>query len=236
MRISAPIFRLKREARLRSRALGIPMHYALDQVAGEQGFKSWSHLSFSESQDHISKILINLEAGDIVLLGARPGQGKTLLALQLLMGAGKSGRPSLFFTLEYTELDILNRIRELGFKPENFDQLVQVDTSDKINAEHICECLTCADEASFVVIDYLQLLDQRRDLPELDVQVRQLAGVAKKTGSIIVVISQIHRNFDFGSKTMPELADVRLPNPVDLRFFSKTCFIHEGQLEFSEIA
>lgn len=44
MKISAPIKKLKRNAKLRSRSTGQPLHAALDQVASEEGFKSWSHL------------------------------------------------------------------------------------------------------------------------------------------------------------------------------------------------
>lgn len=44
MVISAPIYALKRKAKLLSRKPGVPLHEALDIVAKEQGYKSWGLL------------------------------------------------------------------------------------------------------------------------------------------------------------------------------------------------
>jgi len=44
MSLSAPIFRLKRRAKLLSREAGIPLNQALDRVAKDEGFQSWSLL------------------------------------------------------------------------------------------------------------------------------------------------------------------------------------------------
>ncbi len=44
MRLSAPVYRLKRNARLLSRAKNIPLHEALERIAAEEGFGSWSLL------------------------------------------------------------------------------------------------------------------------------------------------------------------------------------------------
>ena len=45
MKLSAPIYRLKRQAKLLSRAEKIPLHSALDHIARGQGFGSWSLLA-----------------------------------------------------------------------------------------------------------------------------------------------------------------------------------------------
>ena len=54
MKLSAPIFRLKRQARLLSREAQIPLHQALDQVAREEGFEAaaivWEMVSVAEKQ------------------------------------------------------------------------------------------------------------------------------------------------------------------------------------------
>lgn len=84
-----------------------------------------------------------------------------------------------------------------------------------------------------MVVDYLQLLDQKRDNPDLADQVNTLKLFAEEKGLIIVFISQIDRSFDHSKKPFPELADVRLPNPVDLSVFSKTCFLNNGEIRIS---
>ena len=72
MRLSAPVHRLKRKARLLSREAGIPLHEALDLVARKEGFHSWSLLAVRASQPSDARELFaQLEAGDLLLLGAR---------------------------------------------------------------------------------------------------------------------------------------------------------------------
>ena len=45
MKLSAPLYHLKRKAKLLSRAENIPLHEALDRIAGQQGFSGWSLLA-----------------------------------------------------------------------------------------------------------------------------------------------------------------------------------------------
>ncbi len=33
-------------------------------------------------------------------------------------------------------------------------------------------------------------------------------------------------------KPCPDLGDVRLPNPLDLKLFDKSCFLNNGQIQF----
>ena len=48
--------------------------------------------------------------------------------------------------------------------------------------------------------------------------------------------SRIDRRFDASPAALPGIADVRLPNPLDLALFSKTCFLHDGEIEFAATA
>ncbi|WP_238475578.1 DNA helicase [Rhodophyticola sp. CCM32] len=170
MRLSAPIFHLKRRARLQARNRMIPLHKALDQIASEEGYKSWSHLSASlTARSPAQDILAQLHAGDLVLLGARPGQGKTLLGIDLAIAASKTGRHASLFTLDCTHSDVLGHMRFLGTDPHVLSSGFRLDTSDEISADYITGHLEEPAETTFVVIDYLQLLDQRRQTPELGV-------------------------------------------------------------------
>ena len=45
MKLSAPLYHLKRKAKLLSRAENIPLHEALDRVARQEGFGAWSLLA-----------------------------------------------------------------------------------------------------------------------------------------------------------------------------------------------
>lgn len=106
----------------------------------------------------------------ICLLGARPGHGKTLLGLQLLLDAIRAGRRGVFFTLEYTEQETHARIRSLEGEESGLGDPLEIVTSDEICADYIMRHLADACPGTVAVIDYLQILDQRRNKPELSEQ------------------------------------------------------------------
>lgn len=233
MRLSAPIHRLKRKARLLSRADHIPLHEALDRIAVQEGFAAWSLLiAHAPDATAAANLFAHLSLGDLLLVGARPGQGKTLMSLKLAVEAMKRGHRSVFFSLEYSERDLRDRFRAIGVAPAAFDGLFEFDNSDDISADHIIAKLADARRGTLIVVDYLQLLDQKRQNPELMIQIRALQAFARERGLIFVFISQIDRAYDPSVKPCPDLDDVRLPNPIDLGLFSKTCFLNNGDIRF----
>lgn len=227
MKLSAPVYQLKRQARLLSRTEAIPLHDALNRIAAREGFSGWSLLVSKASAASPAVV-----PGDLVLVGARPGQGKTLMALELAVEAMKSGGRAYFFSLEYTEKDVLDRFRAVGVDPARFNSLFAFDSSNAISADHIIKAMASAPHGTLAVVDYLQLLDQKRDNPELMQQVRALKSFAREKGMIIVFISQIDRSYDPAVKAFPDIGDVRLPNPLDLSLFNKTCFLNNGEVQF----
>lgn len=233
MKLSAPIYHLKRKAKRLSREASIPLHDALDRVAATEGISAWSMLAAKAAAlTPASKLFPQFRPGDLVLVGARPGQGKTLMSLELAVEAMKSGHRAAFFSLEYTERGVLERLRAIGVEPAQFDKLLEIDCSDVISADYVVKQMASAPRGTFVVIDYLQLLDQRRENPDLTVQVRALKSFARDKGLIVVFISQIDRSYDPAVKPCPDLGDVRLPNPLDLKLFDKTCFINNAEVQF----
>lgn len=237
MQLSAPIYQLKRKAKRLARAKGIPLYDALNQVAAEHGFSRWSLLvAKASAATPAHKLFPRLSPGDLLLVGARPGQGKTMLSIGLSAEAVKAGRKSVYFTLEYTEEEALRRFRSIGFAAELSDGRFELDCSDRISADYIIQRLADAAPETLVVIDYLQLLDQKREHPELMAQVRALKAFARTRGLIFVFISQIDRSYDPEKKQYPDLGDVRLPNPLDLSLFSKTCFLNNGEAVFGALS
>lgn len=233
LKLSAPIYHLKRKARILSRLEKVPLHEALDIIAAGEGFASWSLLAAKIASAPCSaKLFAQLVPGDLMLVGARPGHGKTLLSLELAVEAMKSGRPAAFFTLEYTQRDILENFRAIGTDLEKFKGLFEFDTSDAISADYIIGKLAFATQGTLIVIDYLQILDQKRDKPDLMAQIHTLKSFAQSRGLIIIFLSQIDRLYDPEKKTCPDIADVRLPNPLDLSLFNKTCFLNNGEVRF----
>lgn len=237
MKLSSPIYTLKRQAKLLARDKGIKLHEALNQIAAKEGFKDWGHLASSYSKaTPANEIMSQLNSGDMVLVGARPGHGKTLFGLELTALAEKNSRKGYVFSLDYNETDVWDRFEKLGVDPKEHDGLIVVDTSDDICAPYIIEHLGNKPGRAFVVIDYLQLLDQKRSNPALEEQVRALKKFAIEREAVVVLISQIDRAFELSSSNMPTLEDIRLPNLVDLSLFDKRCFLHDGQVQIEVAA
>ncbi|TPI64430.1 DNA helicase [Mesorhizobium sp. B3-1-7] len=233
MRLSAPVYHLKRQARLLSRRENVPLHQALDRVAVKEGFASWSLLAAKAAEAAPGDSLLRrLIPGDMVLVAARPGQGKTLMSLDLAVAAMKQGSRAVFFTLEYMHADILDRFRDIGIDPADFNHLFDFDNSDAISASYIVERLRSAPRGTLAVIDYLQLLDQKRENPELMVQIRALRSFARERGLVLVFISQVDRSYDSSGRPFPGIGDIRLPNPLDMSLFDKACFLNKGEIRF----
>lgn len=236
MKLSAPIYRLKRRARLLARSEKLPLHDALDRIAREEGFAAWSLLSSRFMSNPASKtILSRLAAGDLVLLAGRPGQGKTMLGLNILLDATLAGRRAVFFTLEYSERETMERIRSLDRGREGHLDKLEIVTSGDISAHFIAEHLSGSPRETVAVIDYLQILDQQRNKPALSEQLLSLKEFARRTGTILGFISQIDRHFDPDAGPVPGVQDIRLPNPIERDIFSKACFLHRGKVRFQAL-
>lgn len=236
MKLSAPIFQLKRRARLMARAGNLPLHEALDKIAREEGFARWSLLSSRAAEDASPEaILTRLEHGDLVLMAGRPGHGKTVLGLRMLLDAARLGRGAVLFTLEFTEEEARRHLRQLDDAALGWADKVDVVTSEAIGADLVMRHLADAAPGTVAIIDYLQILDQQRSKPALADQIQALSAFARETGVILGFLSQIDRAFDPDAKRLPDIGDIRLPNRVDLGLFTKAVFLHGGEAGFQRV-
>ncbi|KGF67014.1 DNA helicase [Hoeflea sp. BAL378] len=237
MKSSAPIYRLKHRARQMARGENLPLHAALDRVAIREGFRNWSHLAARHGDlPPAGALYAELAPGDLVISAARPGQGKTLLALALAIEAMKAGHRAAFFSLDYTETDLVGRFRALDADPAAFGDRFSFDGSEHISGGYIAEKLQQAASGTLAVVDYLQLLDQRRDNPDLMTQVRALREFAMARRITVICISQVDRRYDPVRQPFPTFADIRLPNPLDLTLFDKACFLNDGRVRLEAVA
>ena len=145
----------------------------------------------------------------------------------------KAGGHGWFFTLEWNFADIESCLEVIGEMKLATHEHFHFDNSDAISAPYIIERLATAQKGTVVVIDYLQILDQRRTNAELAVQINDLKEFANRRGLIVVFLSQIDRSYERAARSTPTLNDVRLPNPIDLNLFNRACFLHNGGVQFS---
>lgn len=237
MRLTAPIYVLKRRAKHLSRSSSVSLGTALKQIALQEGYASWSLLAARYAQSGTTHTVFQALGGaDMVLLAARPGHGKTVLALDIALHAVQSGARACFFTLEYTE----EQVRALLADSTDFDVDAlpdfSIDTSDAISADYVMNRFQDAKPGSVAVIDYLQLLDQDRRKPPLSDQIQALRRFSKDRQITVVFIAQVDRRFEATGKDLPDIEDIRLPNPLDIALFSKMIFLNKGHLSLRDAA
>lgn len=217
----------------------VPTRWAAGRAAGDEaaaGLAAGESVASLDAtaDDAAATFYDRLHPGDLVLVGARPNQGKTLFAAGLAAEALARGRHAAFFTLAFTVAQVHRCFEAIGkdvgqHQDRLLDRLL-VDDSDDVCAAHIVARLAGAPVHTLVVIDYLQLLDQRRDQPALAEQVAELARFARERRAIVVALAQVRRSYRPSAKPTPDLRDVRLPNPVDLSSFTKACFLEGGKV------
>ncbi len=171
MKLSAPIHVLKSEAKSIKKSESLSMIDALNRVALREGYSSWSLLQSKNSSPHpntYSEILDYFKEGDLVLIGARPRMGKTSFTIGLLVQAiQRKFAPNYLFTLAEVKKDIANRIaiydESIGNLGDHFEH-VGIDYSNDICADYIIDkTKSSIAKHSLIVVDYLQLLDEKRD-------------------------------------------------------------------------
>lgn len=125
--------------------------------------------------------------GDLVVVCARPGAGKTAFTMNLVLNMAKQGKKGLFFSLEMSESSVINRMMSIVSQVE-LNKLKDIEKFDKLNESEVhklneaSETLTRIDnrlkitsgsitldkikslckatkgEFDYIAIDYLQLI------------------------------------------------------------------------------
>lgn len=174
---------------------------------------------------------------DLVILGGRPGMGKTSLGLGIARGLARAGKPTVFFSLEMRSREIMGRLiswesrishqrlRSRFLGEQDYGKLTQavaaleipliVQDSAATLTEVSAWCQRLKREYGIVcaVIDYLQLLipSGRHASREAEVASlsRGLKTLAKAQDLAVLAISQVNRSPENRKDARPRLSDLR---------------------------
>ncbi|MCJ8346967.1 DNA helicase [bacterium] len=232
MKLSAPIHELKSLAKKLKKAHSISLAQSLNQVAQQEGYLTWS-LLISKERDFYPKtydqILNYLNPGDGVIVASRPKNGKTNFCIGLFVKAIIETRyKHFFFSLGEIDSDIIKMMQAYHANLSELSDNFEINCSDNISSEYIIEkTKNKLAKGSIIVIDYLQLLDQKRQNSPLDIQVNQLLTYAKTVGCIVIFLSQISRNVKKRENARPSIEDLNLPNPINLQQFNKILCLYK---------
>jgi len=110
--------------------------------------KDFNTIKFTNKFFLLQMILKGLQPGELIILAARPGVGKTAYSLALLNDVSKQNKKTLFFSLEMSKEDLIERMltaktgitRSTIFSESNFtDEKYQkmIDASKEIDKQSI---------------------------------------------------------------------------------------------------
>ena len=187
----------------------------------------------------LDKMLVQMGKGDLVIVGARPGMGKTSFAMNIATNVAKnSGKAVAIFSLEMSGEQLVTRIlssealvdsyalRSGQLKAEDWQNLasvvqslsgcdIYVDDTSQITSTEMKSKLRRLNNLGLVVIDYIGLMQSTSKSDNRAQQVgeisRNLKIMAKDFGIPIICCAQLNRGTESrpGMGKKPTLADLR---------------------------
>ncbi len=187
----------------------------------------------------LDETITGLNKTDFILLGARPGMGKTSFALNIARHAAvKAGRTVAFFSLEMGKEQLCSRLlstealvsgtkmRTGKLENDEWVRLVEagdilsraniyLDDTPSITVPEMKAKLRRLRTVDLVIIDYLQLMtgaSRRNDgnrVQEISEITRSLKIMAKELNIPVLTLSQLARDSEKRTNHRPVLSDLR---------------------------
>ena len=198
------------------------------------GAPTGSKTGFSD----LDRVLIQMGKGDLIIVGARPGMGKTSFAMNIATNVAKTKKAVAIFSLEMSGEQLVSRIlssealidsrslRTGQLKPEDWDNLagvtsslsgcdIFIDDTSAITSTEMRSKLRRLSNLGLVVIDYIGLMQSTSKSDNRAQQVgeisRDLKIMAKDLGVPIICCAQLNRGTEQrgGEAKKPTLSDLR---------------------------
>lgn len=227
---------LKRSEKSKSKKLSTIVGDYEDQYFREKK-EAKLYTGFSKLDD----ITGGLEGGDVIVIGARPGVGKSAFTSQIILEMAKAGKRIGFYNLEMSEKQVyerllsnqsgirLNRIRRaiqfLGDEKERFDKAnrtlegmdILVSSGTKSVSEIRNECRH--QELDCIIIDYLQLVraDTRYQsrASEVGAISKAIKALAMELNVPIIALSQLNRTSEMRETKEPTMGELREAGDIE---------------------
>ena len=207
----------------------------IEQLSETKGAVTGAKTGFSG----LDRVLVQMSKGDLIIVGARPGMGKTSFVLNIATNVAKSsGKSVAIFSLEMSGEQLVTRILsseamvdshklrtgQLGNEDwENIADVISslsgseiyIDDTSAITTTEMKSKLRRLPNLGLVVIDYIGLMQTTSNSDNRAQQVgeisRNLKIMAKDFGVPIVCCAQLNRGTESrpGQGKRPTLADLR---------------------------
>ena len=227
---------LKKNEKGRTRKLSAIVGEYQDQYFKEQT-EDKLYTGFSKLDD----ITGGLEGGDMIVIGARPGVGKSAFISQIILEMAKKGKRIGFYNLEMSDKQVyerflsnqsgirLNRIRRskrfLGDEQERFqkanDALGKMDILISSGAKSVSEIRNeCRhQELDCIIIDYLQLVKAdiryQSRASEVGAISKAIKALAMELNIPIIALSQLNRVSEIRETKEPTMGELREAGDIE---------------------
>jgi replicative DNA helicase len=166
---------------------------------------------------------------NLIIIGARPSIGKTTIALNIAVNIAKT-RPVLFFSLEMSQKEIVNRIFSivsnqqrqtilenkniLEYTKEKLKQLNLSIVDNVFSIDDIHQQIIKYTNNGVIFIDYLQLIQNSsrhrqsiyHEVTEIS---KRLKSIAKELNVVIFALAQLNRSLETRNDKKPVLSDLK---------------------------
>ena len=184
-----------------------------------------------------------LNRSDLIIVGARPGMGKTSFALNIARNVAiQQKRTVIFFNLEMSCEQMVNRmlsqeahvsgkkLRTGELEDEEWERLgkaagtlcqapIYLDDTASITVPEMMSRVRRIKDVGLIIIDYLQLMHsaKRTDnrVQEVSEITRSLKIMAKELNVPVIVCAQLARTTEKQSNHRPALADLRESGSIE---------------------
>jgi len=210
----------------------------------------------------LDKKLAGLHPTNLIIIAARPGMGKSALALNICQNVALNGNAVAIFSLEMSREEVVTRmlcakgridsqkLRTGNLNEGDFTKLsnaagalykqnIFVDDSPGLTVTEIrakCRRLRRKPGLDLVVVDYLQLMDgsgQENRQQEIAMISRSLKSLARELQIPIIALSQLNRGVESREDKRPRLGDLRESGAVE-QDADVVMFIYRDEYYFPE--
>ncbi len=191
----------------------------------------------------LDRVITGLNKSDLIILGARPGMGKTSFALNIARNVALKGKTVCFFSLEMSRDQLAQRLlsneasipstklRTGELSPEEWTRLgiagqhlsemnIYVDESSGITVPEMKAKLRRMKKVDLVIIDYLGLMQSAKRtenrVQEVSDITRNLKIMAKDLKVPVITCAQLSRGTEAKGKShRPALSDLRESGSIE---------------------
>jgi len=214
-------------------------HENLKKLASDPEANAGTPTGFSG----LDSVLAGMGKGDLILVGARPGMGKTSFVLNIATNVARASKKAVcVFSLEMSKEELVARllsgealvdsyhIRSGTLSGDEWKKLAQasamlsecdilIDDTSGITVTGMKAKLRRVKNLGLVVIDYLQLMqsDKRNDnrVQEVSEISRNLKLLAKELGVPVITCAQLSRGPESRTDKRPMLSDLRESGAIE---------------------